>query len=63
MELAWEIQLPAPAHYIFWVPWMKGYHGERGMGPDSLQNNGVYQFIWIDQDLKYQITGIRGVIK
>ncbi len=63
MELCWEIQLPAPASYIFWVPWMKGYSGELGMGPDSLQNNGVYQFVWIDQDLKYEITGIRGVIK
>ena len=63
MELCWEIQLPAPAGYLFWTPWMKGYHGEVGMGPDPPEVNGVYQFIWIDQDLKYEMTGIRGIIK
>jgi len=63
MELQWELQLPTAAYYLFWVPWIKGYHGERGMGPDAPENHGMYLFMWIDQDLKEEITGRRGIIK
>ena len=60
IELVWEVQLPTPGSHIFWTPWLKGYHGEVGMGPDpGYGNNGIYRFVWIDQDLKYEIAGIR----
>ncbi|GAI35095.1 unnamed protein product, partial [marine sediment metagenome] len=35
MELCWEIPLPASSGYAFWGPWLKGYHGEAGIGPTA----------------------------
>ena len=63
IDMCWEVVMPAPAFYLFWVPWLKGYHGELGLGPDYPENSGVYIFIWIDQDLKEEMTGRRGIIK
>ena len=59
IEMVWEIPLPTPAAYFFWMPWIKGYAGEVGVGPDPGENSGVYRYVWIDPDLKYEITGIR----
>ena len=45
--------------YEFWTPWLKGYSGEVGVGPDPGENMGVFRYVWVDQDLKYEITGKR----
>jgi len=59
IEMCWEIPFPTPAAFSFWMPWIKGYAGEVGVGPDPYENSGVFRYIWIDPDLKYEITGIR----
>jgi len=59
IDLCWEIPIPTPAWYLFWQPWMKGYVGEVSVGPDPGENSGVLRHVWIDQDLKFQITGTR----
>ena len=51
MEKCWEIPVPALVNYRFWAPWCKGYQGENIRRPDH--------YMWIDQDLKYEITGQR----
>ncbi len=51
MEQCYEIPFPADVNYRFWAPWIKGYHGEN---VDYLEH-----YAWIDQDLKYEITGQR----
>jgi len=51
MEKCWEIPVPALVNYRFWAPWCKGYQGENVRRPDH--------YMWIDQDLKYEITGQR----
>ena len=57
LDQAWSIQLPMPYNYILWWPWLKNYHGEVAVGfhqPFTFAN-----YVWIDQDLKYQMTGRR----
>ncbi len=46
--------VPTPAPYVnrVWQPWIKDYFGE---GPSKLW----VQYIWIDQNLKEQLTGSR----
>lgn len=40
---------PVGYTYVFYWPWLGGYHGESATGVD----NGIYQkYIWIDQELK-----------
>jgi ABC-type transport system substrate-binding protein len=60
ISLVWEIGLPTPGGFFFWGPWIKGYNGEICLG--NAIGFGVGTLIaypWIDQDLKYQITGRR----
>jgi len=60
MELVWEVPLPAPSGYAFWGPWLKGFHGEVGIGPTAeMGTTGIYRYMWLDQDLRYEMTGIR----
>jgi len=59
IDECWEIPIPTPAVYWFWMPWLKGYAGEVGVGPDPGENSGVFRYCWIDQDLKYEMTGTR----
>ncbi len=59
IDVMWEIPMPTPKAYFFWVPWLKGYGGEVGVGPDPPENDGLLRYVWIDQDLKYEITGTR----
>ncbi|MBI4284010.1 MAG: hypothetical protein HY663_06030 [Chloroflexi bacterium] len=49
LEQAFVIPSPTPYSYRFWSPWIKNYHGE----PIDM----AISFIWIDQDLKEQMTG------
>jgi len=55
IDLCWEIPLPTPSTYIVWAPWLKGYAGEVGVGPDPGENNGVFRYVWIDQELKAEM--------
>jgi peptide/nickel transport system substrate-binding protein len=49
------ILLPAPYGSTLWWPWLKNYHGEKGV--NYKRSYGYAKYIWIDQDLKKQITG------
>jgi peptide/nickel transport system substrate-binding protein len=59
IDLCWEIPIPTPAWFLFWTPCMKGYAGEVSVGPDPGENSGVLRYVWIDQNLKEEITGQR----
>jgi len=49
--------MPLPYSYVLWWPWVKNYHGELAVswagGPNAAP------FVWIDQDLKEEMTGKR----
>ena len=51
------IVLPAAHYSTFWQPWVKEYHGELHLGFMGLYNFQLY--IWLDQDLKEEMTGRR----
>jgi len=57
IDLAWEVITPTPYSYFFWAPWVKGYLGEVGLGPDPGENGSTSWFQWIDLGLKQKITG------
>ncbi len=59
MEQVYDTSLPVPYSYIFWQPWLKGYHGEYQIGPSDDYHVGFVKYVWIDQDLKYEMTGRR----
>jgi len=60
IPLVWEIPLPAPSWYLFWAPWLKNYSGELGLGLTSeMGATEKYRYMWVDQDLKFEITGQR----
>ncbi|GAJ24761.1 unnamed protein product, partial [marine sediment metagenome] len=56
LEQAYWINLPGGATYIAWWPWVKGYAGELTI---SYHEGDVYSHIWLDQDLRYEMTGRR----
>jgi peptide/nickel transport system substrate-binding protein len=56
MENAFMIPVPSPYIYTVWRSWLKNYHGEMGNAP-TLFNPYFVKHIWIDQDLKEEITG------
>jgi peptide/nickel transport system substrate-binding protein len=51
------VQLPAPYVYRLWWPWVKNYHGEDAIS--YCGSNEATKFLWIDQDLKEEMTGRR----
>jgi len=55
LEQAYWLPLPGYYTYHFWQPWLKGYHGEQ----KSHYGHHIdwVQYIWIDQDLKAEMTG------
>jgi peptide/nickel transport system substrate-binding protein len=57
LENVWTIPCPQPSWYTMWQPWLKGYHGEMSVGNTSQYNWA--KWVWIDQDLKEQMTGRR----
>ncbi len=57
LSQAWNLQLPGADVFTFWQPWMKNYHGEQMVGYNSPWN--FTHYIWIDQDLKEEMTGRR----
>ncbi len=57
LDLAYYLQLPGTVTFTFWTPWVKGYSGENCVGYAHW-----YFFprhIWIDQDLREEMTGQR----
>jgi ABC-type transport system substrate-binding protein len=59
-ELRWEIVLPMPYDFTFWQPWVKRFSGEISRAHwDTMGMNHLIQYLWLDQNLKYQITGQR----
>ena len=59
MDQAYDTSLPCADSYIMWQPWLKGYHGEYEIGPSDDYLVGLVEYFWIDQDLKYEMTGRR----
>ncbi len=57
LEQAYVITRPQPYGYIFWQPWVKNYHGEITVGYYNFYHWA--KWIWIDQDLKEEMTGKR----
>ncbi len=57
--LCWEISLPIPYSYYFWAPWLKGYSGEAGIGPDPPEFGGICRYAWIDKAIKSKVTGVK----
>ncbi len=53
----WYIQFPVPYQYTFWQPWVNGFGGEYCIGYKWRDYQPAY--VWIDQDLKEQMTGKR----
>ncbi len=58
LEECFSIQTPSPDIYTFWQPWVKGYLGEE-TGHVVGTEEGVIKYLWVDQDLKYEMTGRR----
>jgi len=57
LDKVWYIEPPNIITSVFWQPWLKRYHGEYCTG--YTQFNGWVRYCWIDQDLKYELTGKR----
>jgi len=55
---AYYVPLPDPVAFTFWTPWLKLYNGEIDLGYYEY-NSAWAKYIWIDQDLKYELTGRR----
>ena len=53
----WMIVLPRAASFGFHQPWLKGWNGESTMGGG--QFSARWARTWIDQDMKYEMTGVR----
>ncbi len=49
-EQSWVIQLPDPVIYGMWQPWVRGFHGESGVGHNN--ENNFAQWIWVDRNAK-----------
>ena len=57
LEQAWHVETPNPYVYCMWQPWVKGYGGEWTVGQCAQFN--FIQWIWCDQDVKEEMTGLR----
>ena len=57
IDLAPMVQLPGAYSYRFWQPWVKCYSGELYLG--YMNNYDFAIYIWLDQDLKEEMTGTR----
>ena len=57
LEQVWCLETPSPYLWIIWQPWVKGYGGEYTLGRSNPYSFSRY--IWVDQDLKEEMTGRR----
>ena len=53
----YQISAPAMTAYTVFQPWLKGYRGENC--PQAVGKAPAWARVWIDEDLKYQMTGQR----
>ncbi|HUV44582.1 MAG TPA: ABC transporter substrate-binding protein [Dehalococcoidales bacterium] len=53
----WMIIVPRTPSFGFVQPWYKGFNGEGSLGGGLL--SATQARFWIDQDLKYEMTGVR----
>jgi ABC-type transport system substrate-binding protein len=58
LEQVYAQILPGAYSYTFWQPWVKSYQGEYKIGHTS-GLLGYIKYLWIDQDLKEEMTGRR----
>jgi len=58
LEQAYTLVLPTPYVYNFWQPWVKNYSGELVVGYWG-SNMDFPKYIWVDQDMKEQMIGVR----
>jgi len=60
IDLCWTLYTPTPYPMAFWWPWLKNYNGCITMGRGTeVGLTVVYKYVWIDRDLKYEMTGTR----
>jgi len=60
MRQCYNLIIPIPVNNLFWWPWLKNYSGQTDLGyPDETGWGEIPKYIWIDQDLKYEIAGTR----
>ncbi len=59
LDMCYNIQLPTRNEYIFWQLWVKEYCGEYFAGTRGDWSIGIVKHLWIDQDMKYEMTGRR----
>ena len=60
MRRVYNIVVPIPVGNLFWWPWLKNFSGQTDLGvPDETGWGDMPKYIWIDQDLKFEITGKR----
>ncbi|MFC1864655.1 ABC transporter substrate-binding protein [Chloroflexota bacterium] len=57
LDQAWICSMPVGYVYNIWWPWLKNYHGESAIGYFNRFNYATW--MWIDQDLKEELTGKR----
>ena len=57
MWQGWWINVPAPWNFVVWQPWIKNYTGEDSVGYRNTKS--FAQFVWLDLDLKEDMTGRR----
>ena len=55
IEQLWTIRGPIAPLFGATQPWIKGYNGEGDLG--SMNRTDVFQYLWIDQDLKRELGG------
>jgi len=56
-EQVYEHQIPGPNVHTLWQPWIRNYSGELTLS--STQFYGYMSYIWVDRDLKEEMTGTR----
>jgi len=53
---AYFIDLPNDYTYYMWWPWLKSWHGEVSIGYWNMYQE--YHYIWVDTELREEMTGI-----
>jgi peptide/nickel transport system substrate-binding protein len=56
LEQCYAIQTAGPITYRLWWPWVKNYSGEGSVGYYKVLNPDKWAYVWIDQELKEEMT-------
>ena len=57
LEQCTDLTMPQASTYSAWWPWFKEYNGEGSIDDGTL--GGIFAHIWLDQDLREEMTGRR----